>query len=132
MPGPDGNWDYASIDSDARRLYVAHGDAVIAVDLDTGALNPRLIGGDRLHAVLPLPGGRVLSTNGGADDATLFEGATGREIARIPTGRRPDGALAPKTGRIYLPTADFTAPAPGEKRGALIPGAFRILLVGEK
>jgi DNA-binding beta-propeller fold protein YncE len=103
IPGPDGNWDYAAIDTDARRLYVAHGDAVIAVDIDTGVLNPRLIGGDHLHAVLPLPGGRVLSTNGGADNATLFEGATGREVARIPTGGRPDGAFFdPSSGLAIL------------------------------
>src|SRR5579859_7315594 len=77
IPGPDGGWDYASIDQTARRLYVAHGDAVMAVDLDSGKVTPKVVDGKRLHAVVPLPDGKVLSTNGGDNTATLFEGATG-------------------------------------------------------
>jgi DNA-binding beta-propeller fold protein YncE len=91
--GPDGGWDYASVDGPARRLYIAHGDAVMSVDLDTGAVNPRLIGGERLHSVALLPGGRALVTNGGDNTATLFTEATGDIIASIPTGAGPDAAI---------------------------------------
>ena len=54
-------------------------------------------------------------------------------IATIPTanGART-GALDGKTGKIYLPTADFAPPAEGEKRHTVVPGTFRILVVGEK
>ena len=31
IPGPDGGWDTVSVDAEARRLYIAHGDAVMAV-----------------------------------------------------------------------------------------------------
>lgn len=93
IPGPDGGWDYASIDQTARRLYVAHGDAVMAVDLDSGKVTPKVVDGKRLHAVVPLPDGKVLSTNGGDNTATLFDGATGKVIASIPTGTGPDAAI---------------------------------------
>lgn len=93
IPGPDGGWDFASVDSAQRRLYIAHGDAVMSVDLDTGAVNPRLIGGERLHSVALLPGGRALVTNGGDNTATLFTEATGDIIASIPTGAGPDAAI---------------------------------------
>jgi DNA-binding beta-propeller fold protein YncE len=93
IPGPDGGWDYASVDATARRLYVAHGDAVMAVDLDTGKVNPKLVEGKRLHAVAPLPDGKALSTNGGDNTATLFEASTGKVIASIATGKGPDFAI---------------------------------------
>jgi DNA-binding beta-propeller fold protein YncE len=103
IPGPDGGWDFAAIDATARRLYLAHGDAVMAVDLDSGKVTPKLVEGQRLHAVLPLPGGRVLSTNGGTNTATLFEGATGKVIATVPTGQKPDAALFdPSTGLVFV------------------------------
>ncbi len=39
--------------------------------------------------------------------------------------------LDSKTGRIYLITAERSAPAPGERRGAIVPGSFTILVVGK-
>lgn len=102
IPGPDGGWDMASVDTDARRLYVAHGDAVTAVDLDSGKVTPTLVAGKRLHAVLPLPDGRALATNGGENTATLFEAATGKVIAAIPTGVNPDDAIYDPSSGLAL------------------------------
>jgi YVTN family beta-propeller protein len=103
IPGPDGGWDYASVDPAGRKLYVAHGDAVMSVDLDSGKVNPKLVDGDRLHAVVPLPDGKVLSTNGGNNTATIFEAATGKVIASVPTGVGPDGAIYdPASGLVIV------------------------------
>jgi DNA-binding beta-propeller fold protein YncE len=93
IPGPDGGWDLAAIDPETRRLYVAHGDSVMAVDLDSLKVNPKFVEGQRLHAVLPLPDGKALSTNGGNNTATIFEAATGKTIASVPTGQNPDAAI---------------------------------------
>jgi len=102
IPGPDGGWDIPSVDVAARRLYVAHGDTVMAVDLDSGKVTPKLVEGKRLHAVLPLPDGRALSTNGGDNTATLFEAATGKVIAAIPTGDNPDAVLFEPSSGLAL------------------------------
>ena len=103
IPGPDGGWDIASIDADMRRLYIAHGDAVMAVDLDSGKVTPKLIDGKRLHSVVPLADGRALSTNGGDNTATLFEAATGKVIASIATGLNPDVAIfEPSSGLVLV------------------------------
>jgi len=103
IPGPDGGWDIASVDAEARRLYIAHGDAVMAVDLDSGKVTPKLVDGKRLHSVVPLTEGRALSTNGGDNIATLFEGATGKVIASIATGQNPDVAiLEPSSGLVLV------------------------------
>jgi DNA-binding beta-propeller fold protein YncE len=54
-------------------------------------------------------------------------------VGTIPTanGART-AALDSKTGKLYLPTADFDAPAEGEKHHPVVPGTFRVLVVGEK
>jgi DNA-binding beta-propeller fold protein YncE len=102
IAGPDGGWDYASVDPEGRKLFVAHGDAVMEVDLDSGKVNASLVGGKRLHAVVPLPGGKALSTNGGADNATIFEAATGKIVATVPTGASPDAAIYDPSSALVL------------------------------
>ena len=52
-------------------------------------------------------------------------------IATIPTekGART-GALDPKTGALYLPTARFAPAAePGKKRPNMLPGTFHVLKI---
>lgn len=94
IAGPDGGWDYASFDPVHRRLYVAHGAAITAIDVDTGKDTPSLVATQRAHIALPLPGGdELLVTNGGADTATLVDAMTGAVRATVPTGKNPDAAL---------------------------------------
>jgi hypothetical protein len=92
IPIPDGMWDYASIDPETRRLFLGRADGVLAVNIDSGAVIARFVSGDKVHAVLPLPAGRALSTNGNLDTATLFEQASGKVIASVSTGHHPDSA----------------------------------------
>jgi DNA-binding beta-propeller fold protein YncE len=102
IAGPDGGWDLAAVDSDAHRLYIARSDGVMAVDLESGNVTPRLVDGKRMHAVLPLAGGKVLATNGIGNTATLFEAATGKVIASIPTGIDPDDAILDTNSGLVL------------------------------
>ena len=94
IPGPDGPWDYASVDMESHRLLVARGDGVMVVDIGTGAVTPRFVPGQRVHAALILPGtGLGLSTNGTTNTATLFDATTGQIKATIPVGQKPDAAI---------------------------------------
>ena len=100
---PDGPWDYASVDARARRLYLARGDGVMVLDLDTGKLTPKLVPGARVHAVVPLTRGRILSTNGDSNTATIAEADSGKILAEIATGTKPDAAIMdPKTGLVLV------------------------------
>jgi DNA-binding beta-propeller fold protein YncE len=104
LPAGDGGWDLASVDPVDRRLYVARADGVTAINLETGVATDRIVPGQRVHAALAIPGThRVLSTNGEANDAVLFDGRTGRVLANIPTGTKPDAAAydsATRTGWV--------------------------------
>lgn len=103
IAGPDGFWDLLAVDTQLHRLYVGHGDRVTSVDLDSGKVTPKLLGGEHVHAAIPLSGGRVLATNGDTNTATVADGATGKLIATIPTGKDPDNAIPdPASGLILV------------------------------
>lgn len=100
IAGPDGPWDYANFDTVHRRLYVAHGAMITAIDVDTGKVTPSLLAAQRAHIALPLPGGdEILVTNGSNNTAVVANAMTGAVRATIATGTSPDAALVePTTG----------------------------------
>jgi YVTN family beta-propeller protein len=104
LPGPDGGWDLASVDPAAQRLYVARTDGVMAIDLARGTVIPQLVASQRGHAALAIPGTReVMSTNGAANTAIIFDGQTGQLRATIPTGTKPDAvAFDPATQTLWI------------------------------
>ena len=84
-------------------------------------------------AVIPDPlHHRVFIPSGG--DGTLAVLAIEKHTARIEAvvntavGART-GALDPATGKIYLPTARFTAPPSAGQRPGLVPGSFEVLVL---
>lgn len=102
IPIPDGSWDYAAVDAASRRLYLSRGDGVMALDLDTGKVTPTLVPGKRVHQSLPLPDGRLLSTNGESNSATLSNASDGSVIAEIATGQKPDAAVYDPVSKLVL------------------------------
>jgi DNA-binding beta-propeller fold protein YncE len=91
IKGPDFLWDYVSVDTKARRLYVARIGGVIGVDLGSGAVTPTLLASEMVHGVIPVgDAGLAVATNGLANSATLFHGDTGAIVATIPVGMHPD------------------------------------------
>ncbi len=104
IAGPDGGYDYASVDAAAQRLFVAREYGVMAIDLRTSTVIPKLIEGDDLSAVLIVPDSDLLLiTNWGADTATLLDRRTGAAKAQIATGEQPDAALfEPTTAHAWI------------------------------
>jgi YVTN family beta-propeller protein len=103
----DGGYDYASINADARKLYIGRQYGVMTVDLNTQAIGT-LIERDDVASVLLIPGTELmLTTNNGADTATLLNRQTGQVIADIKTGKGPDGALyIPDSGQALVMNGD--------------------------
>src|SRR5580658_2176481 len=104
IAGPDGGWDLAGVDAASGRLYVARSDGVMAIDLATGKVTPNLVPSAHGHAALPIPGStRVISTSGGANTATIFEGITGQIVANLAVGKNPDAvAYDPATRTLWV------------------------------
>lgn len=97
---PDGGFDYASFDSARRRLYVSRADGVTAIDVDSKTVTGKLAAAGRTHEPLLVSGGaELLVTDSTSSSAHLIDAATGKAIAEIPAGKKPDAAvLDPATG----------------------------------
>lgn len=106
ISGPDGPWDFSTVDSGQGRLFVARGGGVMAVDLKSGAVTPVFAPGARVHDVLLLGDGTLLSTNGDSDTATLIDAKSGAVVATIATGSKPDAAVFDESaGLAYVMNA---------------------------
>jgi WD40 repeat protein len=108
IPGPDGFWDYTSFDPVHRRVWVAHGDSIMSIDADTGAVNAHFADASRAHAVLPLNDGReLLTTNSGDQTARIYDTATGKLEVAIPAGDDADGAAYdPASRHVFVMDGD--------------------------
>ena len=104
ISGADGGWDYASVDPVRGQLYVARGDAVMAVDLASGTVNNRLAAAQRAHEVLPIDNGATLVETDGTSGMTRFlDAKTGAVITEVATGKKPDYAyLDTATGLVVV------------------------------
>jgi YVTN family beta-propeller protein len=104
IPGPDGSWDYATVDAAKGRVLVGRGGRLMAVDLATRRVVGAFSTGAGIHGAWPINGGaQILLTNGGADTAAIVDAKTGALIAALPTGRNPDAAVYdPSTGLILV------------------------------
>ena len=92
--GGEGGWDYLSVDSENRRLYVSHGGQVEVINVDTHervGVIPNLQG---VHGVIAVPkSGRGITTNGRSNTATIFDLKTLAKIVELPTGKNPDALM---------------------------------------
>jgi DNA-binding beta-propeller fold protein YncE len=104
LAGPDGHWDYASFDAARRRVYVAHGDDVLMVDADSGAVHAGFAKGSHLHAVVPVPGSdRIVTTNSGDKTAKVIDAKSGEILASVPGPADTDSAAYdPFTGDVVV------------------------------
>jgi YVTN family beta-propeller protein len=108
IAGPDGGYDYLSIDSARQRLFVGREFGVMAVDLATKKVTEKLLAADDVAAVLIIPGtDLMLATAYDANTAILFNRTTGAVQARIATGKSPDAAFhEPSSGLVFVMNAD--------------------------
>jgi DNA-binding beta-propeller fold protein YncE len=92
--GEDGGWDYLTVDSDARRLYITRANRVMVMDIDAGKIVgevPKLSG---VHGVaLDLKRKRGYISNGGDATVTIFDLESLKETARPKVGMRPDAII---------------------------------------
>ncbi len=108
IAGPDGGWDYASFDAAHGRVYVAHTDKVLALDVKSGKLDTDFAAGDHLHAVVPVPGTDVLvTTNSGDKSVKILSAGDGRLLKSLGVDEDADGATYdPSTGLVIVINGD--------------------------
>lgn len=113
VPG-NGGFDYISIDSAARRLYVSHGTEVNVVDADNGKLIGTIGDTPGVHgAAIASEFKHGFTSNGRENKVSMFDTTTLQLIKKIDVGKGPDGIYYdPGTKRVFTNnhgTHDITA-----------------------
>jgi DNA-binding beta-propeller fold protein YncE len=132
LPGPDGGWDYITLDADHGRALVARGLGVTVFDLETGTATQILAELKGNHIALPINGGKdVLVTTGFTGEAVIADLATGTVRSRVKTGTKPDAAVFdPVSGLVWVMDnkgggVALVNPVSGALDGAIaVPGAL--------
>jgi YVTN family beta-propeller protein len=91
--GPDGGYDYVSVDPELGRVFIAREYGVMAIDLATRRVIDKLVAANDVAAVLPIPGGALMLSTSYVDDAVLlFDRRNGKIVAKVSAGDGPDAA----------------------------------------
>src|SRR5437867_779806 len=102
IPG-DGGFDYVTLDSSARRLYVSHATQVDVLDADTGKVVGTIPDTPGIHGVALAPAFKHgFTSNGRENKVSMFDPSTLQLIKKIDVGKGPDGIyFDPRTKRIF-------------------------------
>jgi DNA-binding beta-propeller fold protein YncE len=91
LPGT-GGWDYVTVDSAARRVYISHATQVEVVDADNGKLIGTISDTPGVHGVAIAPGEKHgFTSNGRENKVSMFEPESLKLIKKIDVGKGPDG-----------------------------------------
>ncbi|HEY2328815.1 MAG TPA: YncE family protein, partial [Verrucomicrobiae bacterium] len=92
--GGEGGWDYLTVDSAARRLYVSHGTKVVVIDLAKDAVCGEITNTPGVHGIAVAPElNRGLVTCGRENKGAIVDLKTLQTISKVETGANPDGML---------------------------------------
>jgi DNA-binding beta-propeller fold protein YncE len=92
--GGDGRWDYAIVDPQTHLLYISRSTHTQVVNTETGQVVHDLKDTSGVHGVALAPElNRGFTSNGRANDVTVFDLATGKELGTVKTGTNPDAII---------------------------------------
>ena len=101
--GGEGGWDYLTIDSEARRLYVSHSTQVVVVDLDTDKIAGIIPDTKGVHGIALAPEfNRGFISCGRANIAVFFDMKTLKVTGQVETGKNPDAILYEPVNKIVF------------------------------
>ncbi len=89
--GGQGGWDYLTMDSTARRLYVSHATKTLVVDVDSEKVVGEIPDTPGVHGIAVAPElNRGWTSNGRGNNVTIFDLKTLAVTGHIATGQNPD------------------------------------------
>ena len=102
IPGV-GGFDYVTLDSASRRLYVSHGTQVEVLDADNGKLLGTIPDTPGVHgAAIASAFKHGFTSNGREDKVSMFDPSTLQVIKKIDVGKGPDGIYYDeRTKRVF-------------------------------
>jgi DNA-binding beta-propeller fold protein YncE len=106
--GGDGRWDYVTVDTARRRLFIARQTRVMVVDPESGRILGEIPGLNGAHGVaLAYPVGHGFATSGRDSTVTMFDLETLRVLRRTKAADDADAVLYdPASKRIFTFNGD--------------------------
>jgi hypothetical protein len=96
-------FDYITVDSSARRVYLTHGTEVIVLDADNFAVVGTITGLKRCHGVLALPElGKGFITDGDAGQVVVFDLKTLKTTGVIKNAPGTDSIIYDSASRLVF------------------------------
>jgi len=101
--GGEGFWDYLTVDSANRHLFISRGTHVMVLNADTYAVVGDIPDTKGVHGIaIASDVGRGYTSNGGSSTATFFDLKTLKVLGTVPTGQGPDGIVYdPASHRVF-------------------------------
>ena len=101
--GGDGGWDYLTVDSASHRLYVSHGNVVVAIDTAKDTVVGQVEDTAGVHGFAVAPKlGRGFSSNGRANSVSIVDLATLKTLSTVAVGQNPDWIMFESgRGEVY-------------------------------
>ena len=92
--GGEGGWDYVSVDSVARKLYMSHATKVVVIDLEKNIISGEILDTPGVHGfAIASELGRGFSSNGKENKVNIVDLSTLKTISKVPTGENPDAIV---------------------------------------
>ncbi len=89
--GGEGGWDFLEVDAANRKLYVARGNRVVVVDLDSEKVVGEIADTPGVHGIAFVPDlNRGFTSNGGDSSVTVFDTKTLKTLGKVKANGRPD------------------------------------------
>jgi DNA-binding beta-propeller fold protein YncE len=101
--GGEGGWDYLTLDSASRRLYISRATHVIVIDADSGKSVGDIPDTPGVHGIALSPEfGRGFISNGREGTVSIFDMNTLKTLNKVKVGENPDAILYdPATKRVF-------------------------------
>ena len=132
-PGEEGSG--MAIDLKNHRLFIGCGGSktMVMMDSASGKVLASVPIGSGVDANDFDPGTQLAFASCGDGTVTIAK-EDGDKLTVVQTLKTEKGArtmaLDPATHKIYLASAKFDEPAPGQRRGRMVPGSFKVLVYG--
>jgi YVTN family beta-propeller protein len=99
--GGEGGWDYLTLDSSSRRLFVSRGTRVDVIDTASGKVTGSIANTNGVHGIaLAEAAKRGYTSNGKADSVTMFDLTSLGVLKEAPVpGHNPDAILYEPEGK---------------------------------
>jgi DNA-binding beta-propeller fold protein YncE len=92
--GGEGGWDYVTMDSAGRRLYVSHATHVVVIDADTASTVGDIPNTNGVHGIaIAADLGRGFTSNGRDGSVTIFDLKTLKALGQVKVGTNPDAII---------------------------------------